>query len=206
GSSANTIQGNAAGSQVISGNEVGVGIYGSQATQNLVDGNLIGSDVTGLLDLGNKNQGVFISGAQNNTIGGSLGSSRNLISANHWGVQLDGAGATGNTLEGNEIGTDISGAARLGNEVDGVIVSNGASNNTIGGVDAGLGNIIAFQVMTGVLVESGTGNSILSNSIFGNGMLGIDLVSPGPNNNQNYPVLTTVTSNGSVTHIQGMLN
>ena len=33
--------------------------------------------------------------------------------------------------------------------------------------------------MTGVLVESGTGNSILSNSIFQNGRLGIDLVAPG---------------------------
>ena len=75
--------------------------------------------------------------------------------------------------------------------------------------------------MSGVLVESGTGDSILSNSIFGNGMLGIDLVAPGPaqrrhsqrtrrplgpNNLQNYPVLTTVTSNGSLTHIQGTLN
>ena len=76
--------------------------------------------------------------------------------------------------------------------------------------------------MSGVLVESGTGDSILSNSIFGNGMLGINLVAPGdppsgvtpnepgvrtgPNDLQNYPVLTKVTSNGSVTHIQGTLN
>ncbi|MGO9600207.1 MAG: Calx-beta domain-containing protein [Isosphaeraceae bacterium] len=222
GSSANTIQGDAAGSQVISGNQVGVGIYGSQATQNLVIGNLIGSDVTGLLDLGNKNQGVLISGALNNTIGGSLGSSRNLISANHWGVQLDGAGATGNTIEGNEIGTDITGAAPLGNEVEGVIFSNGASNNTIGGVAAGLGNIIAFHVRSGVLVESGTGDSILSNSIFANGRIGIDLVAAGdpadgvtpnapgtrvgPNDLQNYPVISQVTSNGTLTDVSGSLN
>ena len=31
-------------------------------------------------------------------------------------------------------------------------------------------------------------------------------VPPGPNNLQSYPVLTTVTSNGSITHIQGTLN
>jgi hypothetical protein len=222
GSSANTIQGDAAGSQVISGNQVGVELYGSQSTQNLVIGNLIGSDITGLLDLGNKDQGVLISGAQNNTIGGSVGSSRNLISANHFGIQLDGAGATGNTIEGNEIGTDITTAARLGNEVDGVVVSNGASSNTIGAVAAGLGNIIAFQVMTGVLVESGTGNSILSNSIHDNGRIGIDLVAPGdppdgvtpnapgtrvgPNDLQNYPVLSKVTSNGTITDVSGSLN
>ena len=103
-----------------------------------------------------------------------------MISANHWGVQLDGASATGNVIEGNYIGTDVSGTARLGNEVDGVIISNSASSNTIGGAIAGQGNIIAFQVMSGVLVESGTGDSILSNSIFGNGMLGIDWLPPSP--------------------------
>ena len=62
----------------------------------------------------------------------------------------------------------------------------------------------------------------MSNSIWANGRLGIDLVAPGdpasgvtpnapgvrsgPNNLQNYPVLNTLTSNGSVTHIQGTFN
>ena len=74
--------------------------------------------------------------------------------------------------------------------------------------------------MSGVLVESGTGDSILSNSIFGNGMLGINLVAPethqrrtpnepGVRPAQQSPELPgpdQVTSNGSVTHIQGTLN
>ena len=47
-SSANTIQGNATGSQVISGNQVGVAIVGASATGNLLEGNLIGSDKTGI--------------------------------------------------------------------------------------------------------------------------------------------------------------
>ncbi len=224
-SSDNTIQGNSSGSQVISGNQVGVALIGAPATGNLLEGNFIGSDKTGFKDLGNKNEGMLIEGAVNNTIGGTQALSRNLISANHWGIRLDGAGATGNAIEGNYIGTDISGTARLGNEVDGVIISNSASSNTIGGTLADLGNIIAFQVMAGVLVESGTGDSILSNSIFGNGMLGINLVAPGdppsgvtpnpvppappvrtgPNNLQAYPVLSYVTSNGSLTHIHGTL-
>ncbi len=220
----NTIQGNASGSQVISGNQVGVALIGAQATGNLVEGDFIGSDNTGFKDLGNKNQGVLISGAINNTIGGSLASGQNLISANHWGIQVDGAGATGNLVQRNYIGTDITGTARLGNEVYGIVFSNSASLNTIGGATAGLGNRIAFQVSTGVLVESGTGDSILSNSIFSNGRLGIDLVAPGdppsgvtpnptppnpvrsgPNNLQAYPVLTSVTSNGTLTHILGTL-
>ena len=205
----NTIQGNASGSQVISGNQVGVELIGAQSTGNLLEGNFIGSDKTGFEDLGNKNEGVLIEGAVNNTIGGTQATSRNLISANHWGVRLDGASATGNVIEGNYIGTDVSGSARLGNEVDGVIVSNSASSNTIGGAIASLGNIIAFQVMSGVLVESGTGDSILSNSIFGNGMLGIDLVilspPPGPNNLQTAPVLTSAVGGGPSSGIQGTL-
>ena len=79
-----------------------------------------------------------------------------------------------------------------------MIISNDASNNTIGGTVAGAGNTIAFNVLAGVSVESGTGDSILSNSIYSNGQLGIDLVHAeprtpgrGPNNLQTAPVLTT---------------
>ena len=89
----NTIQGNAAGSQVIWGNQVGVALIGIQAAGNLLDGNLIGSDNTGKNDLGNKNEGVLIEGAYNNTIGGTTAAALNLISANHWGVRLDGKSA-----------------------------------------------------------------------------------------------------------------
>ena len=81
-------------------------------------------------------------------------------------------------MQGNLIGTDITGKAPLGDEVNGVIVSNNASSNTIGGTAAGAGNTIAFNILAGVSVESGTGNSILTNSIFSNGKLGIDLVTP----------------------------
>ena len=220
-SSGNTIQGNASGSQVISGNQVGVALIGAAGHREPAGRQFHRVGQHGIQGPGQQEPRRSDRGRINNTIGGTQATSRNLISANHWGVQLDGPTATGNVIEGNYIGTDVSGTARLGNEVDGVIISNSASSNTIGGAIAGLGNIIAFQVMSGVLVESGTGDSILSNSIFGNGLLGIDLVAPetrpaaslpmhrsppGPNNLQNYPVLTTVTSNGSITHIQGTLN
>jgi hypothetical protein len=65
-------------------------------------------------------------------------------------------------------------------------------------------------------------NAILGNSIFSNAGLGIDLefdgdpncvepndncdVDTGPNNLQNYPVVTSVISGGGSTHIQGSLN
>ena len=125
-----------------------------------------------------------MSGAeQGSTIGGNTAAGLNLISANHWGVRLDAGGATGNLVEGNYIGTDITGLSPVGNETIGVITSGSvllgsASNNTIGGITADLGNRIWFQ-RDGVSIQSGTGNSILSNSIFQNARIGIDLVAAG---------------------------
>ena len=91
GASGVTIQGNAAGSQVISGNTIGVELEDS-ASDNLVEGNLIGTDVTGTLELPNSHQGVLIDDSTGNTIGGTGAASKNLISSNHTGVDLEGLG------------------------------------------------------------------------------------------------------------------
>src|SRR5271157_3506666 len=216
------IEGDAKGSQVISGNNQGVVISGATSTRNLVEGNLIGTDKTGLYAIPNAQEGVAILGATGNTIGGTTAAALNLISGNNWGVRLDGPSATANLVEGNLIGTDITGKAPLGNEMNGVIVSNNASANTIGGTMSGAGNTIAFNVLAGVSVASGTGDSILTNSIYSNGHLGIDLVAPGdppngvtpnapgtrsgPNDLQNYPILTTAVGGGTSSSIQGTLN
>jgi hypothetical protein len=72
----------------------------------------------------------------------------------------------------------VTGAGPLGNLSSGIFFSDGVSGNTVGGT--GGGNVIAFNSLQGVFVSSGTGNAILSNSIFSNGVpenrLGIDLV------------------------------
>ena len=85
---------------------------------------------------------------------------------------------------GELVGTAANGTSPLGNEINGIIISNNASNNTTGGTNTGQGNTIAFNVAAGVLVQSGTGDSIVSNSIYSND-LGIslngsanDLISP----------------------------
>ena len=56
------IEGDAKGSQVISGNNQGVVISGDQPTGNLVEGNLIGCDKTGLYAIPNAQEGVAIRG------------------------------------------------------------------------------------------------------------------------------------------------
>jgi hypothetical protein len=207
--SGNSVTGNASGSQVISGNLVGVAITSSSPTSppsslNLVAGNLIGTDKSGLAPLPNAQEGVLIDSANGNTIGGTTSAARNVISANHVGVHITGRSASSNLVQGNFIGTDITGVAPLPNETSGVVIDQNASGNLVGGSTAAAGNVIAFNPGDGVLVDTGFFNSILTNSIFGNGGKGIDLTNGG-NHNQPAPVLTSIDSVLSGTRISGAL-
>jgi len=214
--SGNTIGGMTAGARnVISGNQNnGIAMSGSGATGNLIQGNFIGTDVTGTVAIGNSNNGVLIQGPSN-TVGGATAGAGNVISGNgNSGVRIIRFHGGGSVVQGNLIGTDVTGMAPLGNGGDGISVH--SDNNMIGGATSDAANTIAFNAGDGVIVSSGTVNAILSNSIFSNTGLGIDLspdgVTPndagdgdtGANNLQNFPVLTSATS-GSTT-IEGALN
>jgi hypothetical protein len=211
GAPGNVVQGNAQGSQVISGNNVGVLINGLGAAGNLVTGSFIGTDSTGKLDLGNSQAGVQIVDAPSNTIGAPTSTGRNLISANHRGVVITGAGATGTVVQGNSIGTGTTGQEVLGNELDGVLITGAASGALIGGGSLANANVVAFNRGDGVRIEgSSASNSILTNAIFANLGPGIDLVppilpGPGPNRQPNPPVLRSVASSISSTIITGTL-
>ena len=89
-----TVLGDSQGPQVISANLIGVEIDGSTSTGNLVEGNLIGADKSGTADRGNADEGVLIEGAIGNTVGGTTSAALNVISANQWGIRLDGSTAT----------------------------------------------------------------------------------------------------------------
>ena len=163
---------------------------------------------------------MIISGATNNTIGGTDAGARNVISGNTGGGVVI-SGGSNNQVQGNLIGTAADGTTALGNSNDGVIVANGALNNLIGGTIDGAGNVIWFNGGNGVTVgssstDASTGNSILRNSIYANTKLGIDLgndgptpnntLGPGPNNFQNYPVLASASSSATGTTVTGSLN
>src|SRR5260370_16519159 len=58
----------------------------------------------------------------------------NVISGNGgYGVRIDGNAATQNVVAGNSIGTNKDGTDALGNQQSGIVLSNGATDNTIGG-------------------------------------------------------------------------
>jgi hypothetical protein len=177
----------------------GIGIWG--CISSTIEGNYIGTDITGNVPLDFPGDGIQSAGS-NNVIGGTAPGAGNVIAncflANVYLV----SGATGNVVEGNFIGTNPAGTRALGYNGVGVLLSDGSSNNTIGGTAPGAGNVIAFNGGAGVAVveAASTGNSIRGNAIHDNGGLGIDLgndgVTPngppprtGPNNLQNFPTL-----------------
>jgi hypothetical protein len=214
--SGNTIGGTAvAEANVISGNDKS-GIFIHNSNNSTIQGNFIGTDINGALDLGNSEYGIHLQSAFNNTIGGTTAGARNLISGNDISGVFASSGASSNTIQGNYIGTDINGTAPLPNLKHGIEIN--ASNNVIGGSAAGAGNLIAYNVAAGVGVAGGTGNSIRQNSIAFNGTLGIDLgvdlvtsndlgdPDVGPNNRQNFPTITQVINSGGSTSISGSLN
>ena len=118
GAANNTIGGASPGAgNLVSGNAVhAVTVVGG--TGNVVQGNLIGTDITGTAQLGNVGIGLDIVSAFNTTIGGT-GAARNVISGNGTGIQIR-TGATGNVVQGNLIGTDVTGNVIIPNGSSGV--------------------------------------------------------------------------------------
>ena len=199
---------------------------------NVVQGNYIGTDAGGNVALGFANTGVVIfNSSDDNVIGGTVPGAGNVISGNATGLFIDGfnAGAegppTGNVVQGNLIGVGADGSTPVPNSFQGVRISS-ALNTTVGGSVPFAGNIIAFNGPTediGVngieLIGDSTKNiSIRGNFIYSNGRLGIDInpsgvtpndagdVDSGPNNRQNFPLITSVVSTAGQTTITGTLN
>ena len=196
-----------------------------------VQGNLIGADASGAVSLGNGGRGILVNPGRAGTV-----ISGNVIAGSHEaGMNMGDIGNDteyGTVIQGNWIGTDVTGTVNMGNLAYGIFVT--TNQVTIGGINPGEGNVIAFNGAQGVYVmDSGPGGprraSIRGNSIYENGLsqpdamqLGIDLGDPGlsggvtindlgdgdtgPNDRQNFPVIVSAVSSSGNTTIQGTLN
>lgn len=151
---------------VISGNRLdGVWLVGRSASNNVVQGNLIGLSAVGTNKVANGRAGVGITDAPGSLIGGAQAGAGNVISGNvEAGIYLYLAGAAFSRVEGNKIGTDPSGTKALGNGWEGIYM-NTARSNWIGGAAPGAGNLIAGNNTYGVWLTNSPGNTIQGNWI-----------------------------------------
>jgi uncharacterized repeat protein (TIGR01451 family)/CSLREA domain-containing protein len=211
----------------IRGNYIGTDSTGTKADGNfsgidifLGTNNTIGGTTVGARNVisGNDGDGIEINGGFGSTF--------------LTGLPPVAEAADGNVIQGNFIGVDATGTGPLGNglggssSLDGIRID-GASNTTVGGTAANAGNVIANNGGRGVSVpipSSSPGvvtpvnNGILNNSISNNSSLGIDLGATGvtandpgdgdtgPNNLQNFPLLTSALTRTTGTTITGTLS
>jgi hypothetical protein len=223
-SAGNVIGGTTVGAgNLVSGNSgEGVFVGGPTSKANLIAGNFIGTNAAGTGALGNSASGIYIRRAGGNIV------RNNLVSGNTGfaGVAICGAAtfcgggngdsgspsdAAGNIVQANVIGRAVNNSGPLGNTGFGVSID-GAPDNAIGEGAAGLGNVIAHNSRGVIVFNAGAiGNRVRGNSIDLNQGLGIDLgnngvtnndfgdADTGPNNYQNFPVLTSVIGGNALT-------
>ena len=168
----------------------GVRIRG--AGGNTVQGNYLGTDAAGTAARGN-GYGVHVDNSPNNLIGGTTAAERNVVSGNNGhGVYVEGLSATGNRVRGNYVGTDASGSADLGNAGSGVYL-NGAPANTVGGTDAGAGNVISGNDDVGAHFH--TFDSVLQGNYIGTDAAGLAAIGNGRGGSGGGGVLLKVRDN-----------
>jgi len=151
----------------------GVGIWDDGTSYNTITGNLIGTDSMGLNPLGNQEAGIrILRGGHDNTIGPG-----NVVTGNGSGIEITGRDSTANTVIGNLVGVSLGDLQARGN-IDGVLITDGASGNTIGPA-----NLIAHNEESGILIigESTLGNTITQNCLYGNGWADIRYENEGDN-------------------------
>ena len=181
GAANNTIGGTtAAARNIISGNTAnGVEIAGSGTNNDVVAGNYIGTDVTGLVRLANNN-GIEFSDVNpaNNTIGGTAAGAGNVISGNtNDGILLDG---TGTVVESNLIGTDKTGTAPLGNYKGIQVLDQNGPGIVIGGTTASARNLISGNAADGIAVEGASTGPLIIGNYIGTDISGQHIISGTP--------------------------
>jgi hypothetical protein len=166
---------------VVSGNNQGITIFPTSASNNSVINNFVGTDARGRLPRGNIFNGVFIQSANNIHV------LRNVLCSSTSGSGLGILGGSGHVIQNNLIGLGAAAWTGLGNSGDGISV-NGGSNLTIGGTNAG--NFIGLNRGHGIFLLGGSGSSVTHNRIgtasggfepFGNTGSGVCLQGSGTN-------------------------
>jgi len=148
---------------IISGNTlIGININGATTTGNLVEGNYIGTDWSGVLSISNgtgiwMNQGCFANVVQSNVVSGN----------NDDGILVSPRGGLAphdNIIRRNRIGISPDGMTAVPNFFNGIRISNSAGT-VVGGTMANDGNIISGNLGNGISIDTSSGSVVAGNRI-----------------------------------------
>lgn len=194
---------------VISGNaNSGVFLYLATASNNVIQGNFIGTTLLGTASLSNGFAGIGLTNAPANLIGGTNAGEGNVISGNHLnGVYLQGR-ANGNVFQGNFIGTDVHGMNALPNgaglpiaDFAGGIDVSAAAGNRIGGSESGAGNLISANLRNAIAI----GDLGATNNVIQGNRIGVKADGVSPLGNEWHGVEIRTAGGGANTVIGGTI-
>jgi hypothetical protein len=136
---------------VISGTkQIALQLNGIGSARNLIQGNFIGTDITGTVAVPNGFRGISV-GGPGNIIGGTVPGAGNVISNNApFGIIID---SDGNIVQGNFIGTDVTGKVAMPNFLSGIGLG-AVTNTTIGGTSPNARNIISGHRQYGIDINA----------------------------------------------------
>jgi hypothetical protein len=174
----------------------GVYVTGYDTTGNKIVGNVIGSTSDDVSRIGGNNSqgfaiaGIGIENSPKNVIGGKAPGAGNYIMGNFGGpnlntqpghgILLTGEDTFKTTVQGNTFGRTPAGVYRY-NKVSNIAITDGASDNLIGGSGTGQGNLILNGFNFGLLINDSEDNRVEGNQIGGptqddgNGIVGIGI-------------------------------
>ncbi len=165
---------------------------------NTVQGNYLDTNANGD-DLGSSFNAISVDG-NGNQIGGTSSSARNVIG--HTATNAVRVSGASNTLQGNYIGVMPDGTA-IGHPGSNILIS--GSDNAIGGVGSGEGNMLANSGWGVAIISGSSGNAVRGNAIHSQSQQGIDLEQDGTTANdtddsdtgsnhlQNYPEIQSAS-------------
>ncbi len=197
------VTGSCAGN-LISGNAyAGISLQSSENQQAVIQGNMIGTDATGEIDLGQRYDGVWVSGVDL-LFGGPNAQDGNLVSGNgSTGLVIENA--SGALVQNNLFGTNRGGVTAIPNGYHGVFLTNSHASTI-------QDNILSGNDFDGLVMgASSSENQVFDNMIgadvtglypLGNAERGIGLWG-GAHHNNIYNNLISGNGAGIVLHDQG---
>ncbi len=210
---------------VVSGNEgCAFRARGFDDYEVMVQGNIFGLNPTATTAIPNTKYQDFPAVQIVNSVlfGGSNPGEGNIVAGNDsHGITADMTNSgvpSGSKIQGNFIGTNANFDSGLGNKNSGIMASRDV---LIGGLNINESNVIAYNNESGVrtnithgLGRPGERIAVLKNSIFSNGLIGIDEfidedsdgVDPDPGISDNYTDGTITSGSNTTTYYHGFQN